>query len=47
MYLYGPPPGLIDPEYSRTDSTPVSSQAIPAGSRPPDGISVVTYTASW
>jgi hypothetical protein len=44
VYLYGPPPGLTDPEYSRADSRPVSIQAIPAGWPPPGGISVVTYT---
>src|SRR3974377_2478017 len=46
VYLYGPPPGLTDPEYSRADSRPVSIQAIPAGLRPPGGSRVGTYT-TW
>jgi len=41
----GPPPGLIEPEYSRADSSRESSQAIPAGLRPPGGTSFVSYTA--
>jgi hypothetical protein len=42
VYLYGPPPGDTDPEYSRADSRFVSIQAIPARSVPPGGTSSVS-----
>ena len=42
VYLYGPPPGDIDPEYSRADSRLVSIQAIPARRVPPGGTSSVS-----
>ena len=39
---YGPPPGLLDPEYSRADSRRVSIQEIPAAWLPPGGTSAVS-----
>ena len=46
VYRYGPPPGLLEPEYSRADSSLVSIHAIPARQVLPGGTSVVSYTAA-
>ena len=45
VYRYGPPPGLLVPEYSRAESSLVSIHAIPARQVLPGGTSVVSYTA--
>ena len=45
LSVYGPPPGLMEPEYSCAPSRRVSIHASPAGAVPPGGTRFVSYTA--
>ena len=45
MKMYGPPPGLSDPDYRRAESSRVSIHATPAAVLPPGGTRFVSYIA--